>query len=216
VKRAWLLLPAAALFALLAWGFGRQSSRAADRAQAGDSAELRELRAETERLREAVAALEKAQREQRQAPASLPPEVLARLNAAAAQRPADPPPKLTEAQEREDSLRYARYLDDELIRSPEDDAEAAALKAKSAKFFDQSSTLLEVQCGKQLCRMKTRHKDGEAYRVFQNGAFKLDERLWTGPITFVVIEEPDENGRPLVASIYLGRGDALPSPEPAR
>jgi hypothetical protein len=76
--------------------------------------------------------------------------------------------------------------------------------------------LLELRCGKDLCRMKTRHVDGAAYHAFQTNAFTRDERLWSGPTTFVVLEEGSESGRPLVAAIYLGRGSALPSSVPAR
>jgi hypothetical protein len=63
--------------------------------------------------------------------------------------------------------------------------------------------------------MTTRHVDSDAYHAFQSGAFSHEQRLWSGPTTFVVLEE-GENGRPLVAATYLGRGSALPSPDPAR
>ena len=216
------LVAAICVLALSAFGLRSQRSTGAGEAQSGESAELRALRAETRRLRDAVAALERAQEDARvaaqQPPAALPQEMPAQLTAAAQQQglAAEPGPAPSEAEQREDALRYANYLDGELERSLDDGDLAASLGAKVKDFLDDGSALIDVQCGRELCRVKTRHDDMDAYRAFQTNAFTLDERLWSGPITIALLEEPAVPGGPLVAGVYLGRGAALPSPEPGR
>jgi hypothetical protein len=218
--RVWFLLTVPAALGVAIWAFDwARSSRSANGSDARTTAELSALRAETQRLERQVAALQRAQPA---TGASVPAanivsaELLARLGAAARQQPAqaeDPEAQPTEGSERASILQYGKYLDGVLAGSPADDATAASLGTKVKGFLDKGSSVLDLECGSDLCRMKTRHADLGAYRTFQNRAFQQDERLWSGPVTFITLEEPDESGHPLVAAIYLGRGQALPSPD---
>jgi hypothetical protein len=224
MRPAWLLAAVAVVLSVAAFGFEHsRSTRAEHDSQASMAAELRELRSETQRMQAQLVAIEEARQEQRAAKplaVVVPPEIMARLSAAAEQRAAvtdpEPSPARTRAEEREETLEYARYLDDQLVRVNAKDDLATKLEAEAGKYFDKGSALLELRCGKDLCRMKTRHVDGESYHTFQANAFGHQERLWSGPTTFVVLEGGDDNGGPLVAATYLGRGSALPSSEPAR
>jgi hypothetical protein len=212
---AVVLVMAAAAVAL------SRSSRAAGATGDAQSAELRALREETSRLRAAVASLQESQRGAK-APASgaaLPAEVLARLGTMAVpSQPsaADPSPHATPAEEHADMLRFGRYLDDRLAGQRVDLGAASSLRGKAEQYLDGALSLLDVRCSDELCRLKVQHKDLESYRTFQISAFQHESRIWTGPVTFIVEQEADDSGRPLIAGIYLGRGSALPSPEPPR
>lgn len=83
-------------------------------------------------------------------------------------------------------LGYAKYLDDQLARSPQrEDVLAGEVKAKVTGLLDEKSALLELAC-------------------------------WTGPLSFVVLERPETAEQPLVVATYTGRGEAMPSPDAAR
>jgi hypothetical protein len=219
MRAAWLVAAVAVALSVAAFGFERsQSARAEGDSQVSMVAELRGLRSEMHDMQTKLTALEQGRGEQGAAkPAGVvvPPEIMARLTAAAEQTTAatgpQPSSASTPAQEREQTLEYARYLDDQLAQVTASDDLATPLAAKIAKYFDKSSVLLDLRCGKDLCRMQTRHVDIAAYHAFQTNAFTHDERLWSGPTTFVVLEEGNDSGRPLLAATYLGRGSALPS-----
>jgi hypothetical protein len=228
MRGVWLVVAAAVALSVAAFGFQHsQSARAEGDSQVSVAEELRGLRSEMRDMRAKLVELEQSPPQQGGvkppgvvvAPA-VPPEIMARLTAAAEQTAAaagpQPSSAPTPAQEREETLEYARYLDEQLARSTATDDLATPLAAKILKYFDKSSVLLDVRCGKELCRMKTRHVDLAAYHAFQTNAFTHDDRLWSGPTTFVVLEEGDDSGRPLIAAAYLGRGSALPSSAPAR
>jgi hypothetical protein len=199
-----------------------QSTRAADAAKQRNAAELRRLGAETEQLRTALAALEQrlqqSERKPSGAPSALPPELVAQFSAlkasvttAQATQPAPNP-----EQERKQQLQYARYLDDQLAHSSQTGADdvAASIETKLDGVLEADAKLLDLRCGKDLCRVKTRHTNADAYRAFQARGFRQEQRVWAGPITFVVLEEPTTPEQPLVAAMYFGRGEALPSPDP--
>lgn len=220
VRRWWLLAVVAPGIAI--WGF--DVYRSSSRASAAQNAQIRALQAETARLTETVAALQRGQQQNlhlQQSGATgdtpLSPELMARLFAAAQQQREAHPPEpgavvRTEVEERQDLLQYGTYLDDRLARSPANDGTADALNRRITKYVDGNTELLDLACGKELCRIKTRHKSLEAYKTFQDNAFKQSDRLWSGPSTFVVLQEPNQTGGPLIAAVYLGRGDAMPSP----
>lgn len=190
--------------------------------------ELAALRAETEQLREAVANL------QQRAPiegarnaelTTVSPELIARITAALPSRApqqgsrgaaseTSPDPE----KERAEQLSYANYLDDALARSAKGDGdrESAALRAKLDDVVDDASSLLDVRCSTSLCRVETKHSDRDAYRAFQARSFRQEQQLWSGPVTFIVLEEPETPNDDLVAVMYLGRGEALPSPDDPR
>ena len=196
--------------------------RPSPRAANDDAAriELVELRAETARLRAAVSALEQQVRSAPQVPArataATPPGV--ELVTAKAAREASDTPRaepLDPAREREQTLQYARYLDDHLARTPGADAAAlvGTLRADVEGVLEEQAVLLDIRCGADMCRVETRHQSGDAYRAFQARGFRQGEPLWPGPSTFILLEKPEAPDQPLVAVMYLGRKDALPSPE---
>lgn len=202
-----------------------QSSRAAEAARHSDAAELERLRAETDELRNSVAALEqRLQRNEQKpgaAPATVPPELVAQFNAlkASVTNPQAPQPAPSPEQERKQQLQYADYLDDQLARSSQSGVEALAtsIRTKLDAVLEADAKVLDLRCGKELCRVKTRHANADAYRAFQARGFRQEQqRVWSGPITFVILEEPTTPEQPLVAAMYFGRGDALPSPDPPK
>ncbi|HMJ11460.1 MAG TPA: hypothetical protein VK524_08625 [Polyangiaceae bacterium] len=224
MRTAWLVGAVAVALSVAAFGFERsQSARAERDSQVSMVAELRGLRSEMQDMQAKLSAFEQGRREQGAAKPPgvvVPPEIMARLTAVAEQsaaatgpQPGSAPPP-TAAQEREQTLEYARFLDDQLARFSASDDPATPLAAKISKYFDKSSVLLDLRCGKDLCRVQTRHVDLVAYHAFQTNAFTHDERLWSGPTTFVVLDEGDDSGRPVLAAIYLSRGSAMPSSAP--
>ena len=202
-----------------------QFSRADDAEKARTAAELRELRSETRRLQAALASVEqRAQPLPSQAGGpkpAVPPEILAELAAlkakVAAVQPSDALPD--PAEERHQELAFADYLDDQLARSPAGPQDPTpSLKTKLEDVLEADASLLDVRCGKELCRAKTRHKNSDAYRGFQARGFRQDtRRVWNGPVSFIVLEgRGDLLDQPMVVATYFGRGERLPSPDPPR
>lgn len=182
--------------------------------------ELAELRAETARLRSAVSALEQQARSAPQAaqPATAPhPPVVELVTAKPSRAPSDTPEPVPPDPERErkETLQYARYLDDHLAQTPGADGAAlvSTLRADVEKVLGERAALLDIRCGADMCRVETTHENGDAYRAFQARGFRQGEPLWAGPSTFILLDRPDAPDQPLVAVMYLGRKDALPSPE---
>jgi hypothetical protein len=201
-----------------------QSSRAADAAQRQDAAELQRLRNETEQLRVSLAAVEQRLQQNEQkpkgAPVALPPELVAQFSAmkASVATARAPQPVPNPEQERKQQLQYANYLDDQLAHSAPTGADdvAATISTKLDAVLEADAKVLDLRCGKDLCRVKTRHANADAYRAFQARGFRQEQRVWAGPITFVILEEPSAPDQPLVAAMYFGRGEALPSPDPPK
>jgi hypothetical protein len=209
-------------WAALDWA---QSSRADDSAKARTAAELDALRNETQRLQAALASIEQqVQRKQGSGgpTAAVPPELIAQLNELKAKVGADqahgtlPDP----AEERRQELAFADYLDGELSRLPAAGPSdpTPSLKSKLESVLGADATLLDVRCGRDLCRAKTRHNGADDYRGFQARGFRQEEqRVWSGPVSFVLLEgSGDALDQPVVAAMYFGRGDSLPSPDAAK
>ncbi len=178
-------------------------------------AELRQERAERERLQDQVAALSAAQqRSARDAAAAAPAQAaLGRLVAGAmtasaeprpAPAPADPPAPL--------DLR-ARFDSAFLTQRPDPAWTGAAgrlVEARIGAALPPASTLRAVECRASLCRIETDHPDLQHYQqFFQRGFIDADTRAWNGAVTTVELAEAGDGT--LHALSYLAReGTALP------
>lgn len=121
-KPAWALFAVAIAVLIVGSGVGARWFSGATHATSEDAAaEVRALRAETERLQRAVAALEQSKRAEPkvapQAKTELSPELVARLREMAAQHAGEQAVgavRPTPEQEQASALQYATYLDDQL------------------------------------------------------------------------------------------------------
>jgi hypothetical protein len=224
MRRAWLIASGAT--AALTWFGFALGARRADEREARFAVELAQLRETSAQLELRLALLEQRGRsaERRELPSgALHPELVAQLARSQARQPSASPPReeaapATSEQVHAQQLHYARYLDRVLDgeRGEPDIPFARELRAKLDAALGEQSDLIDVHCTRSLCRARTSHASLAAFHVFQRRALMGEEKVWTGPVTFVVPEESDDVNEPLGAWVYLGRGEALPSEEAGR
>ena len=113
------------------------------------------------------------------------------------------------------AAQYAAMLEDRFAhdRASPRSAVETELRARIEKQLPPGSRLEAVECRQSLCRVRSLHPDGDAYRAYVARAFGTDQntRVWPGQVW---VAFPSAGGASpsgaIASSVYLGVGEELP------
>jgi hypothetical protein len=183
-------------------------------------AELRQERAERERLQDQVTALSAAQQRDAAAPAQATLGRLVGAMAAPAEpRPAPAEPRPAPAEPPAPYDPRAR-LDSAILAQQPDPAWTGAasrlVEARIGAALPPGSVLRGVECRASLCRIETDHADLPHYQQFFQRAFvDPDTRTWNGAVTTAELTDAGD-GTVHVLSYLAREGTALPQGDVAQ